>query len=86
MASLQRQDLLQARGVEALEAAGALKLEDVRRTVVPFEDDFNMSTVLAAAEYLLYVDVENASAKKPQFAWRRARLTIRDRAWGRIRS
>ncbi len=35
---------------------------------------------LAPGEYLLRVDVENATAKKPQLAWRWARLTVRDGA------
>lgn len=55
---------------------------DARKSATQFftRGEINIPAGLAPGEYMLRVDVENPTAKKPQLAWRWARLSVRGEA------
>lgn len=61
------------------ESPAAPVLTDARKSAAQFftRGEIDLPAGLAPGEYLLRVDVENATAKKPQLAWSWARLTVR---------
>ena len=62
------------------ESPSAPVVSDARKNAAQFftRGEIDIPAGLAAGEYLLRVDVESRTAKKPQLAWRWARLTVRD--------
>jgi hypothetical protein len=61
------------------ESPAAPVVTDARKNATQFftRGEIGIPAGLAPGEYLLRVDVENPTAKKPQLAWRWARLTVR---------